>query len=204
MTNSCKNAPITTVCDYIARANDVGAKLPYWEIEQVVEALLSAHNSGKTIYAFGNGASAALASHLVCDLSKGTAMLGGRRMRLMSLCDNTSLMTAWANDTAYEFVFAEQLKNFVQPGAVAFAISGSGNSPNVLSALKTARENNAVTVGLTGFKGGKAKALCDICMVVPSDNMQIIEDMHAIVAHSIFTVLCARLRTPEAIAVMAE
>jgi D-sedoheptulose 7-phosphate isomerase len=68
-------------------------------------------------------------------------------------------MTAWANDTAYEFVFAEQLKNFVQPGDVAFAISGSGDSPNVLNALRTARESNAVTVGLTGFKGGKAKAL---------------------------------------------
>ena len=94
-------------------------------------------------------------------------------------------MTAWANDEGYEHVFSEQLKNFVAPGDVVFALSCSGDSPNVLEALKTAREAGAVTVGSAGYEGGRMKALCDICVILPSDNMQIIEDFHLSVTHAI-------------------
>jgi D-sedoheptulose 7-phosphate isomerase len=102
-------------------------------------------------------------------------------------------MTAWANDARYDDIFAEQLANFVRKDDVAFAISGSGNSQNVLNALKLAREAKATTVGLVGYRGGRMKELCDVCMTVPSDNMQIIEDLHLCVAHALFSAVRRKL-----------
>jgi D-sedoheptulose 7-phosphate isomerase len=117
----------------------------------------------------------------------------GKRFRVLSLTDNVAVMTAWANDTSYEQVFAEQLRNFIQPGDIAFGISGSGRSPNILSALQVASDAGAINIGLTGFKGGKMKALCKLCIVIPSDNMQIIEDLQLGIAHALFTVLHHRI-----------
>lgn len=167
--------------------------MPLASIDRVADVLLKAHDGGNTIFLFGNGGSAALASHLACDLAKGTLNDSTRRFRALALTDNIPLMTAWANDSAYENIFAEQLSNFVKRNDVAFAISGSGNSPNVLRALELARSAGAVTVGLTGFEGGEMKNLCDVCMIVPSDNMQHIEDLHLCAAHALFTVVRTRL-----------
>jgi D-sedoheptulose 7-phosphate isomerase len=158
-------------------------------IDEVAKALLRAYQDRRAVFLFGNGGSAALASHLACDLGKGTAIVGRERFRVLSLTDNVPLMTAWANDAQYEDIFAEQLRNFIRPGDVAFAISGSGNSPNVLSGLQAAREAGAVNVGLTGYKGGKMKALCDMCVVVPSENMQVIEDLHLSISHCVFSMV---------------
>jgi D-sedoheptulose 7-phosphate isomerase len=110
----------------------------------------------------------------------------------VSLVDNVPTMTAWANDSTYENVFAEPLSNLVSPEDIALAVSGSGNSPNVLRALRLAKEAGAVTIGFGGFAGGKMKSLCDICVVVPSDNMQIIEDLHLSIAHTVFTIMVNR------------
>jgi len=121
-------------------------------------------------------------------MNKGTADLNPpTRAKVMALTDNVSLLTAWANDFGYERVFSEQLKSFVQHRDVAFAISTSGDSPNVLLALETAREYGAITVGLAGCEGGRMQPLCDICAVVPSDNVQVIEDLHHAMIHAIFT-----------------
>jgi D-sedoheptulose 7-phosphate isomerase len=98
-------------------------------------------------------------------------------------------LTAWANDSGYEDVFAEQLSGIIQAGDIAFAISGSGNSKNVLKALHVAREAGALTIGIGGFEGGEMKALCDVSLIVPSDNMQIIEDLHLSIAHCLFTLV---------------
>jgi D-sedoheptulose 7-phosphate isomerase len=136
---------------------------------------------------FGNGGSASLASHFACDLGKGTALCNSaKRFRALALTDNIPTITAWANDSGYEDIFAEQLKNFVRPRDIAFAISGSGNSKNVLNALNLSREAGAVNIGITGFDGGEMKFLCDVCVIVPSYNMQVIEDLHLSMAHSIF------------------
>src|SRR5882762_10308228 len=151
-------------------------------IERLVRIFLQAYANGRTIFLFGNGGSAALASHMTCDLGKGTAPDAGKRLRAIALTDNVALITAWANDTRYERIFAEQLENLLQPGDVAFAISASGNSPNILAALSFARLAGAVTAGITGFQGGQMKSLCDVCVVVPSDDMQIIEDLHVSIA----------------------
>jgi D-sedoheptulose 7-phosphate isomerase len=164
-------------------------ELPLPAIDRLVRVFLQAYDDGHTAFLFGNGGSAALASHMTCDLGKGTAPANGKRLRAIALTDNVALMTAWANDTRYEDIFAQQLENLLQPGDIAFAISASGNSPNILAALSFARQAGAATAGIAGFQGGKMKALCDVCVVVPSDNMQIIEDLHLSIAHSVFRVL---------------
>jgi D-sedoheptulose 7-phosphate isomerase len=169
--------------------------LPYAAIEHTADELMHRYELQQNVFLFGNGGSAALASHFACDLGKGTIVEGdcNKRFRAVALTDNIPLMTAWANDSSYDKVFAEQLRNFIAPMDVAFAISGSGNSPNVLRALEVAGEAGAFNIGLTGFDGGKMKALCKICIVIPSENMQIIEDLHLSVAHAIFSIIRQRL-----------
>lgn len=178
---------------YFVGIGTVLRRLPFALIDSVTDALWSAYREGKTVYVFGNGGSAALASHCACDLGKGTVINGNRRFRVLALTDNVALMTALANDISYDGIFAEQLTPLVEKGDIALAISGSGNSPNVLKALHVAREAGALTIGLTGFQGGKMKFLCDLCVIIPSDNMQVIEDLHVSVNHSVFTSLRSRM-----------
>lgn len=181
--------------NYFKKLQQVIAELSLPTIEQAAAELLGAYEQNRAIFLFGNGGSAALASHFACDLGKGTIIEGNsqRRFRVLALADNVPLITAWANDSGYENVFAEQLKNFVQTGDIAFAISGSGNSPNVLRALEVGRDAGAINIGLTGFQGGAMKELCNPCIVIPSDNMQIIEDLHLSVAHAIFSTVRHKL-----------
>jgi len=189
-----KGTEVLDARQYFEELRGVAADLPHDSINQIAEELLKANQSGRMVFLFGNGGSASLASHFACDLGKGTAYCnGGKRFRVLALTDNIPTMTAWANDSGYEDIFAEQLRNFVQPQDIAFAISGSGNSKNVLNALRLAREAGATTIGVTGFEGGEMKSLCDICVVVPSDNMQIIEDLHLSMAHSIYRIVSSRM-----------
>lgn len=187
--------PIADFQSYFAKSTVVVSRLPIATIERVADALYGAYDAGRSVFLFGNGGSAGLASHFACDLAKGTALPDrlAKRLRALSLTDNLALITAWANDTSYEQVFAEQLRNFVQAGDVAFGISGSGRSRNVLLGLHAAREAGAVTIGLSGFEGGELPDVCDICVVIPSDNMQIIEDLHLAVTHALFTVVRNRI-----------
>jgi D-sedoheptulose 7-phosphate isomerase len=190
-----KDDPITNFGSYFSRSSGVARDLPLAMLERVAGVLYQAYDEGRSVFLFGNGGSASLASHFACDLAKGTVASDrlAKRFRVLSLADNMALMTAWANDTSYEQVFAAQLRNFVQRGDIAFGISASGCSPNVLHALQTARESGAVTVGLAGYQGGKLPKLCDYCIVIPSDNMQIIEDQQLAIAHALFTVLRHRI-----------
>jgi len=178
---------ITEARGYFGRLSRILQWLPYETVDQVVRQLLQAYEANRMVFTFGNGGSASLASHIACDLGKGTSVAGLRRLRIMSLTDNVALVTAWANDAKYDDIFAEQLRNFVEPDDVVLAISGSGNSPNVLNGLCVAREAGCYIIGLTGYEGGKMKSLCDLCLVVPSDNMQFIEDLHVCISHCIFT-----------------
>src|SRR5258708_25271017 len=183
---------MTTAFDthsYLEELSATIRQLPLPAIDSLVRTLLQAYDSGRTIFLFGNGGSASLASHMTCDLGKGTIPAAGKRLRAVALTDNVALITAWANDTRYERIFAEQLENLLHPGDVAFAISASGNSPNILAALSFARQAGAVTAGITGVQGGQMNALCHAVVVVPSADMQIIEDLHVSIAHSVFRVL---------------
>jgi D-sedoheptulose 7-phosphate isomerase len=176
-----------TIRQYFRELSELVPRLPYESISNIVAVFLEAFAEQRTVYAFGNGGSAASASHMMCDITKGVSEPdAGKRPRVMALTDNASLMTAWANDFGYEHIFSEQLKTFIKPRDVAFAISTSGDSPNVLLGLETAREYGALTVGLGGCRGGQMKSLCDICAIVPSENVQLVEDLHHAMIHSIF------------------
>jgi D-sedoheptulose 7-phosphate isomerase len=149
----------------------------------LVETFARARAEGRTIYLFGNGGSASTGSHMVNDLSKLTIQGNNRRFRCVSLSDAMPTVLAWANDLSYAEVYAEQIKNLGTKGDLAVGISGSGNSPNVLRALEEARRLGMVTVGLIGRGGGKMKGLCDVSVIVPSDDMQHIEDAHLVICH---------------------
>ncbi len=150
---------------------------------RLLPVLLKARSEGRTIFFFGNGGSAATSSHMAQDLGKLTIKEGRPRFRTQSLADAMPLILAWANDASYAEVFAEQIKSQARRGDVAIGLSGSGNSPNVLRALEEARALGATTVGLIGSGGGKMRPLCDIPIVVPSANMQHIEDLHHLLLH---------------------
>jgi D-sedoheptulose 7-phosphate isomerase len=180
---------------YFQQLGALMSQLPYAEIERIVSLLLKAFEEDRTVFVFGNGGSAAIASHMMCDMNKGASGLDpARRPRLMALTDNVPLISAYANDLGYERIFSEQLRTFIRPKDVVFAISTSGDSPNILLALETAHEHGALTLGLAGCHGGRMKTLCDRCIVVPSENIQMIEDMHHAIAHSIFTAVRDNLR----------
>jgi len=186
---------ILDAASYFSILERSASNLAWDQVDAIAGILNDAYSEDKTTFLFGNGGSAALASHFACDLSKGTWIRnnGQKRFRAIALTDNLPVLTAWANDSSYEDVFSEQLRGAVQKGDVAFAISCSGNSPNVLRGLEVAREAGATTVGLTGFEGGLMKGLCDMALVIPSDNMQIIEDLHLSVAHCLFTLVRNRI-----------
>ena len=152
-------------------------------VRRIAPILLRARTEGRTVFFFGNGGSASTASHFVVDISKVATRGEGRRIRCVGLSDNIPSMTAWANDADYSRIFSEQLKGLAGAGDVAVAISGSGNSPNVLEAVRAARTLGVTTIGLTGMGGGKLKDLVDVALVVPSNSMQHTEDVHVIVLH---------------------
>ncbi len=168
--------------------------LPLERIQDVVDVLLSANYAGSTIFTLGNGGSAATASHFACDLGKGTITPACPRFRVVALTDNIPVMTAWSNDVSYDDVFAEQLKSLMRPGDVVLAISGSGNSTNVLRAVEFAQSMGGVTIGFSGFDGGKLSALVDVSVVTPNDCMEQIEDVHVVLCHLLTTVIRERMR----------
>jgi D-sedoheptulose 7-phosphate isomerase len=177
-----------SIAEYFQELGGLIPQLPYGDLSSIVSVFLEAVAEQRTVFVFGNGGSAASASHMMCDMNKGTSDIHtNKRPKVMALTDNVALMSAWANDCGYEQIFSEQLKTFIKPRDVAFAISTSGDSPNVVLALKTAREYGALTIGLAGCQGGRMKELCDVCAVVPSDNIRVIEDIHHAMMHSIFT-----------------
>lgn len=184
--------------DYVASIREVLSRLDHAILDRMVEDLWQAYSEERTIFFFGNGGSAALASHFACDLAKGTIAAGRPRFRGISLADNIPMITAWANDSSYHDIFAEPLAGLVRKDDRVFAISGSGNSMNVVRGLEVARSAGAKTLALTGCEGGKVRPLADLCLVVPSDNMQNIEDAHVCSMHAIFTALRHRITLPDA------
>ncbi len=151
--------------------------------DQLATIFMEARADNRKIFFCGNGGSASTASHFTSDLAKGTIVEGVPRFKVLSLADNIPQMLAWGNDSCYEDIFIEQLKNLMEPGDIVVGISGSGNSENVLRAISYANENDGTTVGITGFDGGKIKDMVDLCLIVPVHNMQKTEDIHMLVDH---------------------
>ena len=178
--------------------NDIKAALdnmPLEPILQVIEALQKARMERKTVYVFGNGGSAATASHCACDFSKGANPHGTLGLKVISLNDNIPSMTAWANDESYSQIYARQLEQVVAKGDIAIGISVSGNSLNILNCIKVARDMGALTIGFTSNIGGLLKNIVDIPVRLPVDNMEQAEDLHLLIAHVITT--CLRVCSSE-------
>ncbi len=175
------------ITEYFNRVYAACNSLRLEENERLIQILEHAYHHNKHIFIFGNGGSGATASHFCEDLGKGT--LNGKkdikRFRTISLTDNTPYILALANDEGYESIFVEQLRNLADPGDVAIGISGSGNSPNVLRAIDYANKHNMITIGMTGFNGGRLKKIAKYCVHIPVDDMGITECVHSIIAHYI-------------------
>jgi D-sedoheptulose 7-phosphate isomerase len=182
---------ISNIQTYFEELQEVVANLPAELVEQVVTSLLDCARRGSKVFIFGNGGSASTASHFACDLAKNTQVPGAARFRVIALTDNIPLMTAWANDTAYDNIFAAQLEPLVERGDVVIGISCSGNSGNVLKAMTVARQAGAMTIGFTGDQGGRLKEMVDLCLQVSSRRIEQQEDVHLIVEHCV----CAAIRT---------
>src|SRR5438477_7758700 len=155
------------------------------KVSQAIDMLRQARDQGRRIFVCGNGGSASTASHFVCDMVKGASFNRHKRFRIMALTDSLPTLTAYSNDVSYECVFVEQLKNFAEPGDVVMAISGSGNSPNVLRAVEYANSQGCFTISLSGRVGGKLGTLAKIDVCASHPHMGRIEDAHLIAAHMI-------------------
>ena len=172
--------------------NDLRAVLEGFDADvfaRIVNQILKAYDQENHIFVMGNGGSGATASHLACDINKGCCFDLDKKFKMICQNDNIPTLLALANDVSYDVVFVEPLKNFFKPGDLVMGISGSGNSENVLQAIRYANANGGHTIGLSGYAGGQLAQLVDTAFVVPSDDMQKIEDVHTIVTHMLMQVL---------------
>jgi D-sedoheptulose 7-phosphate isomerase len=163
------------------------------DIQGIADILFEAYRHNRQIFIFGNGGSAATASHIVCDLRKGTALPGKPRLKVVSLTDSIPLFTAIGNDINYESVFVEQLISQVEKGDIAIGISASGNSPNVLKAIQYASEQGAITIGFTAFGGGKLKDMTDKSINLSTRDFGQAEDIHLSLGHILKELVKAKM-----------
>jgi D-sedoheptulose 7-phosphate isomerase len=182
--------------DYLDRVCHEVGRLELGVVQAVSDLIDGAYRDGRFVFIIGNGGSGANASHFSEDLAKATLhdFEAQKRLKVLSLTDNTPGIMAWANDEGYDRIFVEQLKNLASPGDVLLAISGSGNSPNVLKAVEWAAAQGLSTVGFTGFGGGELKGRADHNIHVGVDDMGMVESVHQIVFHWIIDDLHRRFR----------
>ena len=187
ITNSCLKLKESDLTSFLSQQEDCIKKIQNDtnSIEKIIQILLNGRNKGKKILTMGNGGSGSTASHFVSDLLKTAITKGDKRFSAISLVDNIPVLLAWSNDTSYEEIFVEQLKNHLSKGDILIGFSGSGNSKNVVKALKYGKKNGAICIGITGMSGGNFPKICDVCYVVPSDNMLTIESMHLLICHCV-------------------
>jgi D-sedoheptulose 7-phosphate isomerase len=160
------------------------------EIDNGIAVIDAAWKRGAQVITLGNGGSSMTALHFITDWNKSLYLATGRQFRGRTLVDNMGLLMAYGNDTSFQDIFIEQLKNILQPGDLVIAISGSGNSENVIRAVDYANENGAVTLGLCGYSGGKLKEKAQHVVWANVNDMQLCEDVHAIFGHIVMQKLC--------------
>ncbi len=169
--------------EYYQREKQIIDALDKNEINEALNAILRHYENEDIIYVLGNGGSSATANHMVCDFDKGISLDLKKQFRVISLSDNIPMIMAIGNDIGFEDVFYLQLKNKLKPTDLVIAISGSGNSHNIVKAVQYANEVGAEVIGLTGYAGGKLKNMANINVHVPVEDMQITEDMHMSFVH---------------------
>ena len=175
--------------EYLRRCADEFDKLDTGELVALSDAIYDAWADGRFVFICGNGGSGSNSSHLCEDLGKSSLLPedftndAAKRLKVLSLTDNTPYILAWGNDEGFERVFVEQLKNFASPGDVLIAISGSGNSPNILNAVEWANRHDLHTFGVTGYTGGKLRVMARSGLHVPLDDMGMVESIHLLGFH---------------------
>lgn len=179
---------ISEINTYLEHEIDTLKALDVNEINAALNLLLETFENGNTVFVFGNGGSSATASHFQNDFNKGVSEHTEKKFNFQCLNDNVATVMAVANDIGFEEVFRFQLVGHMRPGDVALAISGSGNSKNVLNAVEYAKKQGAKVIGLTGFGGGKLKELSDVSLHVPINSMQITEDIHMVFDHLMMSI----------------
>lgn len=179
--------------DYIALERDVLDRLDVNSINEVLNCLVKTQEEGNTVYVFGNGGSGSTSSHFQNDFNKGLSEHLDKKFNFLCLNDNVSTMLAVANDSSYDEIFKFQLEGHLKPGDVVMALSGSGNSKNIIKAVEYAKECGNTVIGLTGYDGGKLKQMCDISLHVPINSMQMTEDIHMVFDHLMMSVLYLRM-----------
>ena len=186
------------VKDYLDRVCREIGRIDHAQVVNVGQLLQDAYDAGKFVFIIGNGGSGANASHLSEDLAKCILrdFEDQKRLKVLSLTDNTAGIMAWANDEGYDRIFLEQLKNLASPGDLLLAISGSGNSPNILRAVEWANARGLTTVGFTGFGGGKLRSLAHHNVHAPIDDMGIVESLHQVVFHWLIDDMYRRVSMP--------
>ena len=184
---------------FLQRVGEELRRIDPAQVQRLADAVHECYVHGRTVFLCGNGGSGSNASHFCEDLGKGTLRREDfdndqkKRLRVLSLTDNTPYILAWGNDEGFDRVFVEQLKNLAQPGDLLVAISGSGNSPNVLRAVEWANRSGLKTFGCTGFAGGKLKGLAQQHLHVPLDDMGIVESIHLTAFHWVVDDLYRRI-----------
>jgi D-sedoheptulose 7-phosphate isomerase len=184
---------LSTLRRYWRDVGDMASAVDLESLETAATMLLECQARGRVVFIAGNGGSAATASHFACDLSKGTRSNGPPTFRVVALTDSLPVLTAWANDNGYHRIFAEQLQSLARPGDLLVLISASGNSPNIVAAAEEARALGVASIGLTGRCGGQLAQLVDLAVRVPSDQIEVVEDAHLVVAHSLCVAARERL-----------
>lgn len=179
---------ISEINTYLEHEIDTLKALDVNEINAALNLLLETFEGGNTVFVFGNGGSSATASHFQNDFNKGVSEHTEKKFNFLCLNDNVATVMAVANDIGFDEVFRFQLIGHMRPGDVVLAISGSGNSRNVINAVEYAKEQGAKVIGLTGFGGGKLKELSDVSMHVPVNSMQITEDIHMVFDHLMMSI----------------
>ena len=192
--------PLEFIRGYLAELDATLRALPEGQVADLIDAIRDVRDRDAQIFVVGNGGSAATASHFAVDLGKGASIGAERRFRVLSLTDNGPWITALGNDLSYADVFVEQLKNYARPGDLLLAFSGSGNSENVLRAVRYANSIGCRTIGLAGYAGGRLREEAQECLVVSADHMGRIEDGHFVIQHLIVYYFMSTMQAETALA----
>jgi D-sedoheptulose 7-phosphate isomerase len=185
--------------EFLLRVGEELAKIDPTQVKSLADAIWDVYQAGRFVFVIGNGGSGSNASHFCEDMGKSTLDRkdfendAKRRLKILSLTDNTPYILAWGNDEGFDRVFVEQLKNLASPGDLLVAISGSGNSPNILRAVDWANRNGLKTFGCTGYSGGKLQSMAQLNLHVPLDDMGIVESIHLTAFHWVVDDLYRRI-----------
>ncbi len=187
--NYCQDLATAFLNDYASRVASDLLRTDFQTLARIAGLILSTKKTGARIYTAGNGGSAATASHMCNDLLKGARVCGREGFKAVCLNDSTPIVTCLANDFAYEDIYSIQLRSYAQPGDLLIVFSGSGNSPNIVKGLQTARAMGLKTIGFGGRDGGKMKDYCDEILIAPTNSMEQLEDMHMLYEHAIVSLM---------------